>query len=235
MTLEEIREGTVLLFDKPLRWTSFDVVNKVKYTTKAKVGHAGTLDPLASGLLIILTGKYCKRMVEYMGQEKEYTGTFTLGATTPSHDMETEIDKRFDLNHLSEEVIYSKAKEFIGEQYQYAPAHSAKHKDGKRYYELAREGEEFERAQHKVELKEFEITKVNLPEVDFRIVCSKGFYVRSLAHDFGVALNNGAFLSALRRTRSGDFKVENAMQLDYFVKTIDELKEANQNLPLNHQ
>ncbi len=235
MTLEEIKEGMALLFDKPLHWTSFDVVNKVKRVTKAKVGHAGTLDPLASGLLIVLTGKYCKRMVEYMGQEKEYTGTFTFGATTPSHDMETEIDKRFDLTNLSEELIYRKAKEFVGEQYQYAPAHSAKHKDGKRYYELAREGEEFERVKHKVELKEFEIKKVNLPEVDFRIVCSKGFYVRSLAHDFGVALNNGAFLSALRRTRSGNFKVEDAMQLNDFVKTVDELKSANQNSPLNTQ
>ncbi len=224
MTLEEIKEGTVLLFDKPLRWTSFDVVNKVKYSTKAKVGHAGTLDPLASGLLIILTGKYCKKMVEYMGQEKEYTGTFTFGATTPSHDMEREIDQRFDIGNLTEEKIRTKAKEFIGESFQSAPAHSAKHKDGKRYYELARDGEEFERQKHKVELKEFEITRVALPEVDFRIVCSKGFYVRSLAHDFGLALNNGAYLSGLRRTRSGDFRVEEAFKLEEFVKSIDEIK-----------
>lgn len=233
MTLEEIREGTVLLFDKPLRWTSFDVVNKVKYTTKAKVGHAGTLDPLASGLLIILTGKYCKRMVEYMGQDKEYTGTFTFGATTPSHDLETEIDRRFEIINLSEKLIRNKAKEFIGEMYQFAPAHSAKHIEGKRYYELAREGEEFERKKHKVELNEFEITGVELPEVNFRILCSKGFYVRSLAHDFGAALNNGAYLSSLRRTKSGNFRVEDALQLDEFVKTIDELKRANYNSPLN--
>lgn len=225
MTLEEIKEGTVLLFDKPLRWTSFDVVNKVKRVTKAKTGHAGTLDPLASGLLIILTGKYCKKMVEYMGQDKEYTGTFTFGATTPSHDLETAIDKQFDLSDISEQQIREKAKDFLGELLQSAPAHSAKHKDGKRYYELAREGEEFERKKHKVELKEFEITGVNLPEVNFRIVCSKGFYVRSLAHDFGLVLHNGAYLSALRRTRSGDFRVENALQLNDFIKTIDELKE----------
>jgi tRNA pseudouridine55 synthase len=228
MTLEELKEGTVLLFDKPLRWTSFDVVNKIKYLTRVKIGHAGTLDPLASGLLIILTGTYCKKMVEYMGQDKEYTGTFKFGATTPSHDLETQEDAVFDISNLTEEAIREKAKSFIGELMQTPPSHSAKHIDGKRYYDMARDGKEFERKQSKVALHEFEIVKVDLPFVDFRIVCSKGFYVRSLAHDFGLALNNGAYLSALRRTRSGDFKVEDAWQVDDFVKLVKELK-ANEN------
>src|ERR1017187_4223263 len=139
MTPEEIKEGTALLFDKPLKWTSFDVVNKVRYAVRTKVGHAGTLDPLASGLLIILTGKYCKRMIEFMGQEKEYTGTFTFGATTPSHDLETEVDARFDISNLNEALIKDKAKEFVGELMQTPPLHSAKHKDGKRYYDMARD------------------------------------------------------------------------------------------------
>src|SRR5437868_697241 len=133
MTFKEISEGAALLFDKPLKWSSFDVVNKIRYATRVKVGHAGTLDPLATGLLIILTGKYCKKMVEYMGQEKEYTGTFKFGATTPSHDMETEVDETFDISGLTEEIIKTKTKDFIGDKLQTPPSHSAKHIDGKRY------------------------------------------------------------------------------------------------------
>ncbi|MEH6407372.1 MAG: tRNA pseudouridine(55) synthase TruB [Leeuwenhoekiella sp.] len=223
MTDEDFKEGQVLLIDKPLNWTSFQVVNKVRWLIrenykikKIKVGHAGTLDPLASGLLIICTGKFTKRITEFMGQEKEYTGTFTLGATTPSYDLETEIDETFPTEHITRELIFQTSHDFIGSLDQFPPVFSALKKDGKRLYEYAREGEAVEIPSRRVEIREFEITRIDLPEVDFRVSCSKGTYIRSLAHDFGAALQSGAHLSALRRTRIGNYKVEDAITVEEF-------------------
>ncbi len=224
---ESFQEGQILLVDKPLNWTSFQVVNKVRWLirkqfqlNKIKVGHAGTLDPLASGLLIICTGKFTKQIDTYQGQEKEYTGTFTLGATTPSFDLETEIDERFDISNLSEEKIKAATYQFIGEISQQPPVFSALKKDGKRLYEFARSGEEVEVAFRTVHISTFEITRIALPEVDFRVRCSKGTYIRSLAQDFGKALDNGAHLSALRRTKIGDFSVEDALSMEAFEKQL---------------
>ncbi len=224
---ESFQEGQFLLIDKPLNWTSFQVVNKVRWLIrkqfqlkKIKVGHAGTLDPLASGLLIICTGKFTKQIDTYQGQEKEYTGTFTLGATTPSFDLETEIDERFAISNLSEEKIKAATHQFIGEIQQQPPVFSALKKDGKRLYEFARSGEEVEVAFRTVHISAFEITRLSLPEVDFRVRCSKGTYIRSLAQDFGKALDNGAHLSALRRTKIGDFSVENALSMESFEKQL---------------
>lgn len=223
LSSEEFKEGQVLLFDKPLGWTSFQLVNKVRWLIrksceikKIKVGHAGTLDPLASGLLIICTGKFTKNIVEYQGMEKEYTGTFTLGGTTPSYDLETEIDQEYETTHISEENITEAAFSFIGETEQVPPVFSALKKDGKRLYEYARSGEEVKIEARKVEITEFEITNIRLPEVDFRVVCSKGTYIRSLANDFGIALGSGAHLSALRRSKIGTFNVDNALNLSSF-------------------
>lgn len=223
-TAEDFQKGQLLLIDKPLEWTSFQVVNKIRWLIKRehklkkiKVGHAGTLDPLATGLLILCTGKFTKRIEELQGQEKEYTGTFTLGATTPSYDLETEIDQTFPTEHISEEDIRNATKEFIGDIQQYPPVFSALKKDGKRLYEFARSGEEVEISARNVHISEFEITAVNLPSIEFRVVCSKGTYIRSLAHDFGKALNNGAHLSVLRRTRIGDYDVRNALSIDSFI------------------
>ncbi|MEX0998000.1 MAG: tRNA pseudouridine(55) synthase TruB [Flavobacteriaceae bacterium] len=227
LTAASFQEGQILLIDKPLTWTSFQVVNKVRWLIKKqfnlkklKVGHAGTLDPLASGLLIICTGKFTKQIDTYQGQEKEYTGTFTLGATTPSFDLETEIDARFDISNLTEEKIQAATKQFIGEIQQQPPVFSALKKDGKRLYEFARSGEEVEVAFRTVHISAFEITRIALPEVDFRVQCSKGTYIRSLAHDFGKALGNGAHLSALRRTKIGAFSVENAMSVEGFENSL---------------
>src|SRR5690606_36963876 len=196
-TSEDFKEGQILLFDKPLGWTSFQLVNKVRWLIKSrhkikkiKVGHSGTLDPLASGVLILCSGKFTKRIEELQGQEKEYTGTFTLGATTPSYDLQTEIDKPFPTDHLSEEKIKAATEGFMGEISQFPPVFSALKKDGRRLYEFARTGEEVEISARKVHIKEFEITRIALPEVDFRVVCSKGTYIRSLAFDFGKALNS---------------------------------------------
>ncbi|MFA7444360.1 MAG: tRNA pseudouridine(55) synthase TruB [Flavobacteriaceae bacterium] len=216
--------GKILLIDKPLRWSSFQAVNKIKYTLKRKynlpksfkIGHAGTLDPLATGLLIICTGKFTKRIPELQGMVKEYTGTFHLGATTPSYDLETEIDQTFPAEHLTEELIKETTQQFIGEIDQKPPVFSAIKKDGKRLYEHARKGEEVEIASRKVTIHEFEITRIALPEVDFRVVCSKGTYIRSLAYDFGLALESGAYLSALRRTKIGEFSVEEAVKVEEF-------------------
>lgn len=216
--------GKILLIDKPLTWSSFQAVNKIKYTLKRKhnlpksfkIGHAGTLDPLATGLLIICTGKFTKKIPELQGMTKEYTGTFCLGATTPSYDLETEIDNTYPTKHLTEELIYNTAKQFIGEIEQKPPIFSAIKKDGKRLYEHARKGEEVEITARKVVIHEFEITKIALPEINFRVVCSKGTYIRSLAYDFGLTLNSGAYLSALRRTKIGEFSVENAVKIDTF-------------------
>ncbi|HBC04837.1 MAG TPA: tRNA pseudouridine(55) synthase TruB, partial [Aequorivita sp.] len=223
MTAEDYREGQVILIDKPLEWTSFQAVNKVRWLIrksfgikKIKVGHAGTLDPLATGLLIICTGKFTKKIDTFQAQHKEYTGTFTFGATTPSYDLETEIDQTFDISKITSVKIHEATKQFIGEIQQQPPVFSALKKDGKRLYEFARSGEEVEIPFRTVTISEFEITKIALPKVDFRVVCSKGTYIRSLANDFGKALDNGAHLSALRRTRIGEFSVEDAVGIEAF-------------------
>ncbi|AUC78732.1 MAG: tRNA pseudouridine55 synthase [Nonlabens sp.] len=220
-------KGQVLLIDKPLEWSSFQVVNKLRWLIrkeykikKIKVGHAGTLDPLASGLLIICTGKETKNISTYQAQEKEYTGTITLGGTTPSYDLETEIDQTFSLDQLTEELIKETTAQFTGEIQQKPPIFSAIKKDGKRLYELARAGETTEIEARTVTVNEFEITRIELPEVDFRISCSKGTYIRSIAHDFGAALNNGGHLSSLRRTAIGNYRVENAMSIESFEKLV---------------
>lgn len=235
LTKEQFQEGQVLLIDKPLTWSSFQAVNKIKYALiknldlpkKFKIGHAGTLDPLASGLLIICTGKFTKRIPELQGQIKEYTGTIVVGATTPSYDLETEVNATFPTEHITNELIYETTKQFIGEIDQFPPIFSALKKDGKRLYEHARAGEEVEIVSRKIEITEFEITRINLPEVDFRVVCSKGTYIRSLAFDFGKALNSGGHLSALRRTKIGDFSVENGIEPLAFEKIYNpNFKEA---------
>ena len=220
ITEEEFKEGQVLLIDKPLTWTSFQVVNKIRWEIrqrfglkKIKVGHAGTLDPLATGLLIICTGKQTKQIHRYQAQQKEYTGVFTLGATTPSYDLETDIGKVFPTAHISKELLYKTASQFIGDIEQKPPIFSAIKKEGKRLYELARA--------RIVSISEFEITQINLPQVAFRIVCSKGTYIRSLAYDFGLALGSGAHLSALIRTKIGNFSVEKGLTTEQFIKNLN--------------
>ena len=216
MTAEDYKEGQVILIDKPLEWTSFQAVNKVRWLIrksfgikKIKVGHAGTLDPLATGLLIICSGKFTKKI-----------DTFTLGATTPSYDLETEIDCTFDTSEITSEKIKEATKQFLGEIQQQPPVFSALKKDGKRLYEFARSGEEVEIPFRTVTISEFEITKIELPNVHFRVVCSKGTYIRSLANDFGKALSNGAHLSALRRTRIGEYTVANAVGIEAFEASL---------------
>ncbi len=226
MTAAEILEGKVLLVDKPLTWSSFQAVNKLKYTLmrkydlpkKFKIGHAGTLDPLATGLLIICTGKFTKRITEIQAQAKEYTGTITVGATTPSYDLETEIEATFPTEPITETLILETTKQFIGEINQKPPVFSAIKKDGKRLYEHARAGEEVIIEFRKTTIHEFEITRINLPQIDFRVTCSKGTYIRSLAYDFGMALQSGGHLSALRRTKIGDYSVENGILPEDFEK-----------------
>jgi tRNA pseudouridine55 synthase len=223
-TVEDFLSGQVLLIDKPLHLTSFDVVNKLRWKIKhaykikkIKVGHAGTLDPLATGLLVICTGKMTKQIDTFQGQEKEYTGTFTLGSTTPSFDLETEVNMTFPTDHITEQLIHETTRQFIGDIEQVPPVFSALKKEGKRLYEFARAGEDVEIKSRTVNISAFEITKINQNEIDFRIVCSKGTYIRSLARDFGKALNSGAHLSVLRRTKIGDFNVENALTPEQFV------------------
>jgi len=210
-------ESDVLVFNKPYQCTSFDLVEKVKkyirrkYEKKVKVGHAGTLDPLATGVMIICVGAFTKKIEQYQAQEKEYTGTFTLGATTPSFDLEKPVDEVFPTEHITEEKIYQTAQSFLGEQEQVPPHFSAVKVDGKRAYLLARKGEEPEIKPKKITIYAFEITKIALPEVDFKIVCSKGTYIRSIARDFGQKLASGAHLTALCRTRIGEFKIDDAI------------------------
>lgn len=221
-------EGEMLLINKPYTWTSFDVVGKIRNTfkpLKLKVGHAGTLDPLASGLLIICTGKMTKKIDEFQAQDKEYTGTMILGAGTPSYDMETEVNESLDISHINADMIHENASKFIGEIDQYPPAHSAIKVDGERLYLKARRGEDIELKSRKISIQRFEITRIELPEIDFKVLCSKGTYIRSLVHDFGRALNNVAYLSALRRTKSGDYHVENAFEVMELVNHIRKLKE----------
>jgi len=228
MTGEDYKNGQVLLIDKPLEWTSFQAVNKIRWhirqrfnIKKIKVGHAGTLDPLATGLLIICTGKQTKNINEYQGQVKEYSGTITLGTTTPSYDLETEVNETFPTAHITEELIHSTTKQFMGAIQQQPPIFSALKKDGKRLYELARKGETTEIPTREITINEFEITHIDLPKIDFRIVCSKGTYIRSLAFDFGKALNSGAHLSALRRTKIGDYSIEKAVSIDAFIEGLE--------------
>jgi tRNA pseudouridine55 synthase len=225
--IEEFAEGQLLLVNKPYKWTSFDVVGKIRNAfkpLKLKVGHAGTLDPLATGLLIICTGKMTKQIDTFQAEEKEYTGTMVLGATTPTYDLESEPEQQFATDHLTETQIKDACKQFTGDIQQYPPAHSAIKIDGERLYEKARRGEEVELRLRSVTISEFEITRIELPEVDFRVVCSKGTYIRSLVNDFGKALDNGAYLSRLRRTRSGSFNVADAWEVMEIVNTIRELK-----------
>lgn len=227
MTAEDFQNGQVLLIDKPLKWSSFQAVNKIKWTLKKhaalkkiKIGHAGTLDPLATGLLIICTGKFTKRITELQGMPKEYTGTIVLGATTPSYDLETEVNAVFPTDHINEALIHATLTQFLGEIDQKPPIFSAIKKDGVRLYEHARNGEEIEIAFRKTTIYEFEITRIALPEIDFRVVCSKGTYIRSLAFDFGTALGSGAHLTALRRTKIGDFSVKNAIDVENYTDPI---------------
>lgn len=229
-TKEEFLEGQVLLLDKPLEWTSFQVVNKVRWLLrkqfnlkKIKVGHAGTLDPLATGLLILCTGKFTKRIDEYQAQDKEYTGTILLGATTPSYDAETEIDQTYPTQHIEEALLHETLKNFVGTIQQQPPVFSALKKEGKRLYEYARKGEEVEIPTREIHIQEFELTRIALPEVDFRVVCSKGTYIRSLAHDYGKALKSGGYLTALRRTKIGEFDVQNSQSLEEIETYIKNL------------
>lgn len=227
-TAEEVLNGQVMLIDKPLTWSSFQAVNKLKYSIKRsfdlpkkfKIGHAGTLDPLASGLLIICTGKFTKKITEIQAQPKEYTGTFFIGATTPSYDLETEIDQTYPITHIDDALIHKTVAQFIGEIDQKPPVFSAIKKDGVRLYEHARAGIEVEIASRKTTIYEFEITRIALPEIDFRVVCSKGTYIRSLAYDFGKTMESGSHLTVLRRTKIGDYNVDNALTPENFEKVI---------------
>jgi tRNA pseudouridine55 synthase len=229
MTDEDYLNGQILLIDKPLNWTSFQAVNKLKYALinklglpkKFKIGHAGTLDPLATGLLLVCTGKFTKRITELQGQAKEYTGTFFIGATTPSYDLETEIDNTFPTSHIDEALIKETVKQFLGEIDQKPPIFSAIKKEGVRLYEHARAGKTVEIATRKTTIHEFEITRIALPEIDFRVVCSKGTYIRSLAFDFGRAMNSGSHLTALRRTKIGDYDVTEAVDVVVFEDNLE--------------
>ncbi|ULC60021.1 tRNA pseudouridine(55) synthase TruB [Flaviramulus sp. BrNp1-15] len=228
LTKDDYLSGQVLLIDKPLNWTSFQVVNKLRWEIrqafkikKIKVGHAGTLDPLATGLLVICTGKMTKQIDTFQGQVKEYTGTITLGSTTPSFDLETEINETFSTKHITDSLIKETTKQFIGDIEQFPPVFSALKKDGKRLYEFARAGEDVEIKARNINISEFEITNIEDLNVDFRVVCSKGTYIRSLANDFGKALQSGAHLSALRRTKIGDFNVDNATSIEDFIKGLN--------------
>jgi tRNA pseudouridine55 synthase len=210
-------EGKVLLIDKPLEWTSYDVIRKLrKIINIKKIGHAGTLDPLATGLLIVCTGKFTKKINEYMSQEKEYTGTITLGAVTPTYDRESEPESFKSLDGITEEIITEKTKQFTGEILQTPPIHSAIKQNGKPVYLMARKGLDVVLEPRKITIKEFEITKIDLPVITFKVVCSTGTYIRSLANDFGIRLGCGGYLSELRRTRIGNFKVEEAVTIEQF-------------------
>jgi tRNA pseudouridine55 synthase len=222
-TKESFEQGQVLLIDKPFKWTSFDVIQKLrKIIGIRKIGHAGTLDPLATGLLIICTGKFTKQINEYMAQEKEYTGTITLGATTPTYDLESAPENFKPVENITEEAIQTAIKKFIGEIEQIPPAHSAIKVGGTRVYELARQGKEVKLEPRRITIKEFEITKIEMPVIHFKVVCSTGTYIRSLAYDVGEALGCGGHLSSLCRTRIGEFTITNAMTPEVFEKKVKE-------------
>ena len=222
--------GALLLINKPLEWTSFDVVKKVRnmikkkfQLQKIKVGHAGTLDPLASGLLIICTGKFTKRIDEIQGQIKTYTGNITLGETTPSYDLETKVNHSFETTHITEKLLETTAKQFVGEINQVPPIFSALKKNGERLYRLARKNKEVKIESRMVIIHGFEITKISMPEVSFKISCSKGTYIRSLAYDFGCSLNSGAYLSKLCRTKIGNYNLNHAFCIDEIEEKINML------------
>lgn len=219
--------GEILLFNKPYSWTSFDVVRKVRYAIKRetgikkiKVGHAGTLDPLATGLLIICTGKFTKRIQEFQDLEKEYTGIFYLGATTPSFDRETKVNREYDISHINKELLFTIANKFIGTNDQVPPLFSAVNVEGERAYNIARKSEDVKLQPRKISIMEFELTEIQLPEVHFRVVCSKGTYIRSLVRDFGEALNSGAYLTSLCRTKIGSYLLQDAISTNDFENII---------------
>lgn len=225
MTKEDFSEGQVILINKPLDWTSFDVVNKIKFALKKKfgaikIGHAGTLDPKATGLLILCTGKKTKAIESIQNADKVYTGTFYLGATTECYDTEKPVNKTFDISQINTPDLYKCAETFLGEQEQFPPAHSAVKIDGKRAYELARAGKEVAMKAKKITIKKFELTNIALPYIDFKVECTKGTYIRSLANDFGARLNNGAYLAALTRTKIGNYSIVDALSVEEFIEKI---------------
>ena len=229
LSKEDFESGVVLLINKEKNWTSFDVVKKIKNLLKEKfsfkkikVGHAGTLDPLATGLLVVCTGKSTKMISEIQNQKKEYTGELTMGATTPSYDLETEIDNRYDISNISESDIFSKTKLFIGEVFQKPPIFSAIKVKGERLYEKARRGEKINIKKRKITIYNFKLTKILLPKIHFIIECSKGTYIRSIAHDFGKSLNNGAHLSKLVRTKIGEFDLKDAKSIIEFENELNQ-------------
>lgn len=225
MTENTFEEGRVLLIDKPLDWTSFDVIRKIRNLIKIKkVGHAGTLDPLATGLLIVCTGKFTKKINEYMSQEKEYTGTITLGAITPTYDLESEPREFKPIDEITEELIQETTKKFTGEILQTPPIHSAIKQKGKPVYLLARKGIDVVLEPRKITISKFEITSIEMPVIYFKVVCTTGTYIRSLANDFGAAIGCGGYLSKLRRTRIGNFKVEDAISIDEFASSFNQEK-----------
>jgi len=224
----DFKNGEMLLVNKPYQWTSFDVVNKIRYAIRMqKIGHAGTLDPLATGLLILCTGKLTKQLESLQGMEKEYTGTMMLGKTTPSYDSETEVDTETETSHLTEAQVQAATAPFIGEIDQLPPMFSAVKVEGERLYKKARRGESIELKARKVNISVFELTAIQLPEVHFRVVCAKGTYIRSLVHDFGQALGVGAYMTALCRTRIGEHRLEDAWQIDDLVAQIKENPQTN--------
>ena len=227
MNLEDFKNGQVLLINKPLNWTSFQVVNKIRWLIKnkfgikkIKVGHAGTLDPLATGLLIICTGKMTKKISSFQNQTKKYTGTFLLGSTTPSFDLETKPDNTFPVDHINKDLIINATKSFIGKIKQKPPIYSAIKKDGKRLYESARIGENIEINDRDIEILNFNISRINMPHIDFEVECSKGTYIRALANDFGKKLNSGATLYKLNRTKIGEYSVNKSISIEEFTKNI---------------
>lgn len=220
--LHNFHEGEILLVNKPVTWTSFDVVNKIKYATRAKVGHAGTLDPLATGLMIICTGKFTKKLTEFSGLDKSYAGTIFLGATTPTYDAEMPADETFDISSITHEAITDAVKQLTGKIEQMPPIYSAIKKDGKKAYESARKGKEVIMDARNVEITQFDISRIELPEIDFVVSCSKGTYIRSLAYDLGRLLNNGAYLKSLNRTRIGSFHLKDAFELTTLIDYIKE-------------
>ena len=226
-------EGQVLLFDKPLYWTSFDLVNKIRIMLKSvlgikkiKVGHAGTLDPLATGLMIVCTGKATKMVNSFIGFDKEYIASIYLGKTTPSFDLETQVDATYPTSHISKDMVETSLKKFLGKQQQIPPIHSAKFLDGKRAYEYARKGIEKELKPSDIEITEIELLDFELPEIKIRVLCSKGTYIRSLARDIGLSLGSGAYLSSLVRTTSGPYKLEDAYNLENFENFLSQMKQS---------
>lgn len=224
---ESFLDGKMLLINKPVGWTSFQIVNKIRWLIKSqydlkkiKVGHAGTLDPLAEGLLILCTGKWTKKIEQFQGQDKTYSGIFHLGATTPSFDLETEVNSTYPIEHINKDLLIDATNKFIGEQFQIPPIYSAIKQNGKKLYEYARKGETVELKKRKVTISEFKITKIDLPKIHFIIKCSKGTYIRSLANDYGLELKSGAYLNKLKREAIGNFDLKNAMSIEKFEEMI---------------